>query len=120
MFCTVLLAASLAVSVVDGDTITVGGETIRIANIDAPETGRAKCDAERRLGKAAARRTADLVAAGVVVLHRGDPATGRKFDRYGRTLATVSVNGRDVGKVLVAEGLARLWDGKRHPWCDKL
>lgn len=119
MLATTLLALSLAVSVVDGDTITVGGETIRIANIDAPETGRAKCDAERRLGKVAARRTAAIIAAGPVVLHRGDPTSGRKVDRYGRTLATVSVNGKDVGETLVAEGLARRWEGKRRPWCEK-
>ena len=30
-------------------------------------------------------------------------------DPYGRTLATVSVNGVDAGDYLVAQGLARPW-----------
>ncbi len=38
-------------------------------------------------------------------------------DRYGRTLATVSVDGQDVGEILIAEGLARPWTGHRQPWC---
>ncbi|PAP96113.1 thermonuclease family protein [Mesorhizobium wenxiniae] len=39
-------------------------------------------------------------------------------DRYGRTLATIEVDGRDVGDILIGEGLARPWTGKRRPWCD--
>ena len=31
-------------------------------------------------------------------------------DRYGRTLARVTVNGRDVGAYLVSRGLARPWE----------
>jgi micrococcal nuclease len=49
----------------------------------------------------------------------GDPANGRVRDRAGRTLGTVSVDGRDVGEVLVGEELARPWEGRRKPWCDK-
>jgi hypothetical protein len=26
-------------------------------------------------------------------------------------------NGRSLGAMLVDEGLARRWDGARHPWC---
>ncbi|SSC71018.1 unnamed protein product [Ciceribacter sp. T2.26MG-112.2] len=36
----------------------------------------------------------------------------------GRTLAELSVGNRDLGDILVAEGLARRWTGKRQPWCD--
>jgi micrococcal nuclease len=38
-------------------------------------------------------------------------------DRYGRTLALVSVDSQDLGEALIAAGLARRWDGRRHPWC---
>ncbi|WP_247642875.1 thermonuclease family protein [Roseibium sp. TrichSKD4] len=42
-------------------------------------------------------------------------------DRYGCTLSFVRVNGRDVGDMLVREGLARTWPdsggGRREPWC---
>jgi micrococcal nuclease len=104
--------------VIDGDTITVGHERIRIANIDAPEIGHPKCDAERRLGLIAKRRLSELLASGDPVIKRGDPETGRTKDRYGRTLATISVNGIDLGQALVSEMLARPWKGKRRGWCD--
>ncbi len=38
-------------------------------------------------------------------------------DRYGRTLAAIRVEGHDVGDILVSEGLARTWAGRREPWC---
>ncbi|MEO1905391.1 MAG: hypothetical protein ABGX08_00005, partial [Citromicrobium sp.] len=38
-------------------------------------------------------------------------------DRYGRTLARLTVDGRDVGTVLVSMGLARPWRGRREGWC---
>lgn len=117
----IALAASAivgAASVVDGDTLTIRGERIRIANIDTPEIRRAQCDAERRLGHVAKRRLAELLGEGDIVVKRGDPIDGRMKDRHGRTLALVSVGGRDVGRILIAEGLARQWSGRREPWCN--
>ena len=110
-------ASSNQVHVIDGDTFVFESNTIRIANIDAPETTQAKCDAERMLGMAAKRRLIELLDEGGLVVTPGDPASGRERDRYGRLLAIVSVGGRDVGAVLVAEGLARKWKGHRRPWC---
>lgn len=107
----------VAFTAVDGDTVTLGRERIRIANIDTPEIHHAQCDAEKRLGMVAKRRMAELLASGEVVVRRGDPATGRAKDRYGRTLATIAVAGQDVGDLMIAEGVARPWTGKRHPWC---
>ncbi len=104
--------------VIDGDTIIVEREHIRIANIDAPEIGHPKCDAERRLGLVAKRRLAALMASGEIEISRGDPVNGRKKDRYGRTLATIYVDGIDVGETLVGEELARPWRGRREPWCN--
>jgi len=109
-----LAAAALAI---DGDTIVIDETHIRIANIDAPEIGHPKCDAELRLGKVARKRMAELLGSGEIVLHPGDPKDGRLTDRYGRTLATVTVDGRDVGEIMIAEGLARPWTGRRQPWC---
>lgn len=104
-----LAAAALTVlaSAIDGDTVTIRGETIRIANIDAPEIGQAKCDAEHRLAMVAKRRLQDLLSSGRIEVHVGGPESGRKVDRYNRTLATITVDGQDVGDILVAEGLAR-------------
>jgi len=110
--------ATIAPYIIDGDTIVIAREHIRIANIDAPETRHAKCDAELRLGLAAKHRLEILLAAGDIETHLAYP--NRPRDRYGRTLATVTVDGEDVGEILISEGLARRWDGRRHPWCDPL
>jgi hypothetical protein len=42
--------------VVDGDTFWIGGEKVRIADTDAPETHPPRCDDEARLGNAATQR----------------------------------------------------------------
>lgn len=115
----IALAAALAFSVIDGDTVDINGERIRIANIDAPETRQARCDAEKRLGRVAKRRLEELLQGGIPEIIRGDPATGRKKDRHGRTLATITIAGEDVGEILIHEELARKWSGRREPWCIK-
>lgn len=117
---SVILAATSTlamVSVTDGDTLSIGGEKIRIANIDTPEIRHAQCDAERRLGVVAKQRLETLLKSGTISLTRGDPKDGRVKDRHGRTLGLVLVDGRDVGEMLIAENLARPWGGKREPWC---
>jgi len=110
-------SALAATHVVDGDTVVIDGEKIRIYNIDAPELRHAGCDAERRLAEVAKRRLDDLLSRGKVGILRGDG--GRMTDRYGRTLARLTVGGRDVGEILVEEELARPWQGKRRPWCGR-
>ncbi len=109
------LLLALTFTAVNGDTLTAGAETIRILNIDAPETRNAKCDAERRLGHVAKRRLQELLDAGDVVVTRGDG--NRMTDRYGRTLARISAQGQDIGERLVDEELARPWTGRRRSWC---
>lgn len=100
--------------VVDGDTIHYQGIIIRIEGIDAPETHRARCDSERALGTRATMRMLDLVNAGPFDIVR----TGRRnTDKYGRELRDLKRNGRSLGDILIAEGLARRWDGRRHGWC---
>jgi micrococcal nuclease len=99
--------------VVDGDTLWLGGEKIRVADIDAPETHPPRCAEEARLGDAATRRLQDLLNGGGVSLQ----AIGRDEDRFGRKLRIVRVDGTSVGDRLVEEGLARRYDGGRRPWC---
>lgn len=97
--------------VVDGDTLWLAGEKIRIEGIDAPETDQAKCPAERAQGEAAKRRLQSLLNSGPISVQR----TGT--DRYRRTLARVLVDGVDVGEVMVGEGLVRPYGSGRKPWC---
>jgi micrococcal nuclease len=99
--------------VIDGDTIRYGGEKIRLEDIDAPEVFSPKCASEAARGERATRRLLGLMNAGPFRLVAG----GRDEDRYGRKLRVIERDGRSVGDVLVAEGLARPWDGARRSWC---
>ncbi|MEO6255310.1 MAG: thermonuclease family protein [Sphingomicrobium sp.] len=99
--------------VVDGDTLWLGGQKIRVADIDAPETHGPRCAAEEALGNRATRRLRELLNGGAVSLQ----AIDRDIDRYGRKLRIVLVDGRSVGDTLVDEGLARPYAGGRRPWC---
>ena len=97
--------------VVDGDTVWLRGEKIRLALIDAPEKHDPKCSQEALQAAEATRRLADLLNDKEWRFER------RGKDRYGRTLGVFWIDDRAVGEILISEGLARRWDGQRHPWC---
>ena len=88
--------------VLDGDTIEIGAQSIRIEGIDAPEDGQ---DCGRasggtwNCGAAATDALRALVAGGV-------RCAGSDFDAYRRLLGTCRASGADVGAALVAGGLA--------------
>lgn len=100
--------------VVDGDTFWFAGEKYRIADIDTPETHPARCAEEAELGDAATARLHEWLNAGAFSME----SAGRDVDRYGRKLRVVMRDGESVGSVLVADGLARPWEGRRRPWCE--
>lgn len=100
--------------VVDGDTIWFAGEKIRIADIDTPEVSEPKCQSELALGNKATARLIEVINAGPFELKAWP---GRDEDRYGRKLRVLVRGGRSLGDILVAEGLARTWSGRREPWC---
>lgn len=100
--------------VIDGDTIRYGGEKIRLADINTPETAEAQCQSEAVLGERAKLRLLGWVNAGpfeIRVVNTNDR------DRYGRLLRILVRDGRSVGDLLVAEGLAERWTGQRRNWC---
>jgi endonuclease YncB( thermonuclease family) len=99
--------------VVDGDTFYIGGEKVRIAGIDAPETHPSRCADEARLGNAATEQLHALLNSGAVTMTPID----RDRDRYGRLLRNVAVNGADVGEALISAGVAREYGGGRRSWC---
>lgn len=99
--------------VVDGDTFYVRNQPIRIADIDAPETHPARCPYEAELGKRATQRLRELLNAQPFEIHDYE----RDTDIYGRKLRIIARDGRSIGGMLVSEGLARPWGGKRAPWC---
>ncbi|MEY3657611.1 MAG: hypothetical protein RL425_372 [Pseudomonadota bacterium] len=100
--------------VVDGDTIWLQGEKIRIADIDTPETHPARCAQEAALGEKATLRLRDLLNQGRFSVQ----PIKRDRDRYGRKLRILERDGQSLGLVLVREGLARPYQGgRRAPWC---
>jgi endonuclease YncB( thermonuclease family) len=116
------------VEVLDGDTIRFAGETFRLVGFDAPETYRARCPSERELGNRATLRLKQIVAGGGLDFQRVAcscrPATeGTMRCNYGRSCGVLNVYGKDVGAMLIAEGLARAFVcGRtscppREPWC---
>lgn len=100
--------------VIDGDTIWIRDVKVRIADIDTPEISEPKCRSELALGNRATARLIELINAGPFEMKRWQ---GRDEDRYGRKLRVLVRNGRSIGDILVAEGLARTWSGRREPWC---
>jgi endonuclease YncB( thermonuclease family) len=99
--------------VVDGDTIWLAGQKIRIADINTPELSQPQCARERQLAIRARDRLHVLLNQGPVQLQRID----RDEDRYGRKLRTIHRNGTSLGDTLVSEGLAHRWNGQRQSWC---
>jgi endonuclease YncB( thermonuclease family) len=91
-------------TIVDGDTIRIRGERIRLVGMDAPELHQTCRDASGRgwsCGRSARERLAALVAGSAVTCRPSG------HDRYGRTLAIcTSGAGADLGGTLVREGLA--------------
>jgi endonuclease YncB( thermonuclease family) len=100
--------------VIDGDTIEAPyGVKYRLLGFDTPETYFSKCDEELALGRKATERLKELLASGEVKIIE----TG-KTGKYGRSLAFLHVNGRDVGQIMISEGSARPYDGgRRQGWC---
>jgi endonuclease YncB( thermonuclease family) len=101
------------VRVIDGDTIRIFNvqPNVRLVGFNAPETRRARCDAERELGDRATRRVRDLVRAGnldyePIACSCPTGTEGTTACNYGRDCGTLKANGRDVGAILIEEGLA--------------
>jgi endonuclease YncB( thermonuclease family) len=119
------------IRVVDGDTIRVYQEQpdVRLVGFNAPETRRAACEAERQLGAQATLRLRNLIRAGDLdfqyVACSCPPGTQGTFAcNYGRDCGTLKSGGRDVGAILIEEGLAVpfLCGATRcpttpRPWC---
>src|SRR5262245_48538880 len=105
---------SAPVRVIDGDTIRLGSERVRIMNIDAPETeNRARCNAERRLAAEATRTLTEIITGKALAIERHGK------DRFGRTLAYIRVGGADVGEMLIRARVAVRWGNGRPNWCAR-
>lgn len=93
-------------SVIDGDTLEIHGIRIRLWGIDAPESSplcRGEDSLQYRCGAQAANDLDAFIARHPVSC---SPVSS---DPYGRTVATCSVGGTDLGEWLVRKGLALDW-----------
>jgi endonuclease YncB( thermonuclease family) len=89
--------------VIDGDTIAIGSQHIRLTGIDAPETDQVCLDstANRWACGIAARDQLSKHLAGRTI-----SCDGHGQDRYGRLLAVCSTDNHDLNGWMVREGLA--------------
>ncbi|MGC1505785.1 MAG: thermonuclease family protein [Sulfitobacter sp.] len=90
-------------SVVDGDTLSIGPVQIRLFGIDAPEAGQ-KCSllggGEWACGRDATRYLDELTKSGLL------DCVPDSSDPYGRIISFCSVDGKDLGEMLVESGMA--------------
>lgn len=95
-------ALSGPVVVIDGDTLNMTGERIRLVGIDAPERQQTcqRGDQAWACGKDAKALLANMIAGKAVECEPLDR------DAYGRTVARCYADGRELGSIMVREGLA--------------
>lgn len=87
---------------VDGDTLLLNGERLRLEGIDAPELGQTCRVAGRAIacGEAARQRLAQWAEKGAL------SCSGGERDRYDRLLVRCKVGDADVNAAMVREGRA--------------
>ncbi|MPQ95670.1 SH3 domain-containing protein [Thioclava sp. JE_KL1] len=108
-----LIAAS-DVRVIDGDTVAIRGEraNVRLVGFNTPEVGSAACNAEYALGQRATSRLREVIRGAKRIDFQRvacacRPGTeGTRACNYGRECGSLWVDGRDVGSLLISEGLA--------------
>ncbi|TAV40922.1 thermonuclease family protein [Rhizobium leguminosarum] len=120
-----------AFTVTDGDTVHVVGERAgtRLVGYNTPEKFSPQCEYERKLGERASSRLRELVRSPNLQLTKvpcACPAGSEGTDacNHGRSCGVLKVDGRDVGQILIGEGLAVpfICEGNRcprtpRPWC---
>lgn len=90
--------------VIDGDTIVIGSQVIRLHGIDAPETAQRYSSQNGKTwlcGKAALEHVKELLA------HKTVTCSGSEFDDYDRLLAVCQTSsGTDINLDLIENGMA--------------
>ena len=100
--------------IVDGDTLWLSGTNLRLRDFDTPESRRNICGSftEIELAYAATDRLQALLNGNVWTIETfGIDGTGS------RRLATIRIDGEDVGDILIRERLARRWPDGEEFWC---
>ncbi|MBC7151944.1 MAG: nuclease [Rhizobium sp.] len=101
--------------VVSGDSFWFRKGRLVLADVVAPATEDAQCQQERDKGFAAKVRLRDLLNAGRFELSE---LKGQNVSATSPAMRVVTRDGRSLGAMLVAEGLAQPRFGKRQSWCQ--
>lgn len=89
-------------SVVDGDTLVIGGQRIRLFGIDAPESSQS-CKINGRLSRCGWRAAHELESK---IADRPLHCEQKSRDQYGRIVAICSVEGEELNAWMVRNGQA--------------
>ena len=131
---TYMFTKAKVIKVYDGDSCTVAAHhanqifkfNVRIFGIDCDEM-RGGTEKSRHNAKLAKKFAESMVLGKIVDINvlNNKIVDGKKLkEKFGRLLATISINGRDLGEALYAAGLARKYYGGHkettplHPTTD--
>lgn len=89
--------------VIDGDTLQINGQRVRLLGLDAPEVGQLCTKMTGEVFDCGAKSAYELET---FIGKRGLNCRGKKYDSYGRLLASCTVEGQDLGQFLVLRGWA--------------
>ena len=117
-----LRPTDLGVRVIDGDSLKINGENIRLVGFNAPEIRLSRCEYEKELGLAAKVKLQSIILQSKDVRLGFERKKDGSFkrDKYGRLLAVFYADGRDVADIMTNARLAEYYDGtgRRRNWCD--
>jgi endonuclease YncB( thermonuclease family) len=89
--------------VIDGDTIDISGQRVRLEGIDAPELGQT---CETALGQNWPCGRASVMALKRLIGQKQMSCEQRGQDKYRRVLAVCFVDGRNINEAMVRDGFA--------------
>jgi endonuclease YncB( thermonuclease family) len=128
LFCLVAGISALALAgacsptaanaVVDTETLIVNGARVSLHQFDAPDVNAVSCENERLLAGLTFARMEELIATATTLEVR---KTGMACLDFMTCDAFVRINGRDMGELLIEEGLATRGAGPgepAHDWCS--
>ena len=103
----------------DGDTcyVTYKGKNdkVRLLGLDTPEISNPKCEQEYALGIDARIFVNNLISEGVSIKFK----TEYNRDFFGRILSYIIVDGENVSKKMVSNGLGVIYDrSNKKDWCE--
>lgn len=111
MSSTALSFRAMVINVSDGDTVTALVNNtpvrVRLANIDAPETGHGRCRPAQPWSTQSKNHLSNLIK------KRHAAFTCTDVDRYGRRICDIELDGLSVNREMVRKGLA--WANRSHP-----